>query len=206
MKHPHLAISAAIGLAGLATSPAASALDLLSAGWSITPATPGACPLPSGSGYDCYEDRTADRITLIGSNNISGTNTTTFSYTLPAGSNPETISFAYDFTDNSATGVGYYQINSDPLSLFNTAPADGSGTIAPFTLNAGDTLTFGINQNGSAAYAGQLAITSFLATSTNNTSQTVPFPLPILGPFAILASVPALRRNALQLKRHRSGK
>ncbi|MEB3317078.1 MAG: hypothetical protein VKO39_02900 [Cyanobacteriota bacterium] len=203
MKPPLFVIAAAMGLGGLAAIPASAALDLLSAGWSMSPASPGECPPPVGSGYDCYEDRTAVRITLSGSNSNSGFNTTSFTYVLPTGSDSESISFAYEFSDNSATAVGYYQINNEPLSAFNTAPAGGSGSIAPFTLNAGDSLTFGINQNGSAGYAGQLAITNFLAV--NNGSQAVPFPLPILGPFAILVRVPALRRNARRLNRdHRN--
>jgi hypothetical protein len=163
-------------------------LNLLSAGWSFNPPSPGACPTP-GQDFDCYENRTATGINIIGSDNSSGSNITTLSYTLAATDPSQQVSFNYDFTDMSAASIAYYQLGSNAPSLFV-----GLGSIPDFQWNPGESLIFVISQNGSNAYAGQLAITSFSSLPAISPTP-VPAPLPALGAIAGLIQTRALRRR-----------
>lgn len=181
----------------------ASALDLLSAGWSFSPASPGACPTP-GTDFDCYENRTASDISIIGSDSSSGSNTTAFGYSLTSGDSAYQTSFDYSYSDGSVASIAYYQLGSNPPSLLS-----GAGSIPPFRWNPGESLVFSVSQNGFNAYAGQLAITSFLSTSMTPapTTESVPAPLPAVGAIAAFMRSRMLRRrfysDQVQNTRHR---
>ena len=194
MKRSLLLITATVGPASLVPLTPAAALDLLSAGWNFSPSTPGACPNP-GVDYNCYEGRTATDITLVGSNNSSGADTTTFSYALPGSAITQTLSYNYEFDTASTQAVGYYQINTNPRVLFGTPGGSATGSIANFALNPGDTLTFGIDQNGDATFAGTLAITSFSSPNLQPTLQDVPAPLPLFGAALAFRHSRRLRRR-----------
>lgn len=184
-------LGAVLSLPALITATPAPALDLLSAGWAFTPASPGACPTP-GVDFDCYENRTATDINIIGSDSSSGSNTTAFSYTLGGGGPSQQVSFSYSFTDSSIASIAYYQIGSSSPSLLL-----GSGSIPLFQWDPSQTLTFSVDQNGSNAYAGQLAITSFssLPLTPPPAGQPVPAPLPGFGAIACFMLSRTLRRR-----------
>jgi hypothetical protein len=184
-----IVIAGCLSLSVFIAASAASALDLASAGWSFNPASPGACPT-SGSDFDCYENRTASSISIIGSDSSFGDRRTTFLYNLSLGNASQQVSFNYYFADASAQSIAYYQLDSDPRSLLT-----GAGSITAFTWNSGQTLTFGVDQNGFGAYAGELAITSFSSISSSE-GEPVPAPLPMLGAAAAFTRARSLRRRS----------
>ena len=188
----------ALGLLSSFSARPAWSLDLTSAGWSFLPATPGACLTP-GSDFGCYENLTSSSITLIGLASASPPSTVSYSYPLPVSEVQQQVNFTYFFDpDSSPDSIAYYQVGSAaPVSFIRSQTTTQSLLWSP-----GETLTFGIDQVTNASWSGSLAITGF-SSSNYTSSQVVPFPMPILGPLALLAGIPALRRNTRRLKQQR---
>lgn len=81
---------------------------------------------------------------------------------------PGNISFnwAYDSTDTSTWDYGYYAINGVE-TIIATNATQGSGSLGPIALGAGDTLTFGVHSVDGAIGAGNLHITKYVPEPTS---------------------------------------
>lgn len=187
-------LGAGLSLLSLAATSPARSLDLTSSGWTISPATPGECrPLPVID-YGCYENRTAISIDLIGLDSASPAGTT-YSYNLPSGANQQQVSFTYFFDpDGNSDSFAYYQIGSSSAVSFSASMA---GSVLPFTWSPGETLTFGVDQGSSSAWAGKLSISAFSSTEM---AQSAPAPLPLAGAAAAFGWSRSLRRRIRPLQ------
>lgn len=182
-----------IGIAVLALTPAlpARSLTLLAPGWQSAPSSPGECPVRDQD-PSCYQDRTADSITLVGPWEVSPPATFSFSYLLPLTSSAQQVSFNYNYDPSgNSDSVASYQVGS------NTAVnITGSGTVTSFAWDPGDTLTFSVQQVSDASWAGTLRISSFSSQDdTPPASTPVPASLPLAGAASAFAWSRSLRRR-----------
>lgn len=177
MTAPFRTLFTGIGIAVLALIPAlpARSLTLQAPGWQSTPSSPGECPIRDQD-PSCYQDRTADSITLVGPYEASPPAAYSYSYTLPLTSPAQQVSFNYNYDPSgNPDSISSYQVGSN--AAINIV---GSGAVASFVWDPGDTLTFSVQQVNDASWAGTLSISSF--SSQDYTSPaSVPAPLPLAG-------------------------